>query len=102
MCTTTVFNKISLAAKIKHLSVIRYTPSGLPVLEMRLHHESEQIELNRTYRTKLEIEAKIIGPEALTWQNQLGTLVYIEGFLSQKTPNQSKLCVHIQHITQFK
>ncbi len=42
-------------------SAMRYTPAGLPVLDMLLKHEAEIIQVGQTRRVAFEVKARGIG-----------------------------------------
>ena len=54
-------NRFALTAGIIEISPIRYTPSGLPVVECRLEHESQLEEAGVSRKVKLLLKAKAVG-----------------------------------------
>jgi len=54
-------NRLVLGAKLVERGARRYTPAGLPVLELTLQHESEQTEDGQIRRVTLELKALAIG-----------------------------------------
>jgi len=44
---------------------VRYTPAGIPALNLTLKHSSEQIEANLKRTINCELSAKIMGNDAL-------------------------------------
>jgi len=44
---------------------VRYTPAGMPALNLILKHSSEQIEANLKRTINCELSAKIMGNDAL-------------------------------------
>ena len=95
-------NTVTLTAIIRYLSDIRYTPAGLPVLQMKLEHASEQIECGQKRIVKCEISAKLMGPQALDWQYGLESSVKVKGFLACRSFKNPNLVLHIQHIEHLK
>ncbi len=95
-------NQLVLHAKIYSVSPLRYTPAGVPVLEMVLCHHSEQSEVGNTRQVSLTIDAKIIGKDALGWQHAEGKEVEVSGFLTQRSQKSTRLVLHIQSINFSK
>ena len=54
-------NQLLLNAGIAEASALRYTPAGLPALDMSLKHESEVSENGQPRKVSLEIKALAIG-----------------------------------------
>lgn len=100
LCLTPIHhhNQIRLSAKISEIKALRYTPAGIPVLELELEHESEQTEQGENRKVQIK-GMKALGfgavAEALQKNCQLGRLLHIEGFLA--APRSGKgLRLHIQ------
>ena len=85
-----------LSARIAEASALRYTPAGLPAVDLRLEHESQASEAGQSRQVKVAIKAVAFGAmaEALVAQ-ALGTQWRFNGFLA--TPRNGKHPVlHIQ------
>ncbi len=95
-------NTVALTALIRQVSDLRYTPAGLPVLELKLEHASEQTECGQNRIVKCELFAKLMGQQALNWQNSLEQMVRVQGFLACRSFKNSNLVLHIQQIEQLK
>ena len=54
-------NRLVLAATLVERGAVRYTPAGLPALDMVLKHESEVSEDGLPRKVSLEIKAVAIG-----------------------------------------
>ena len=50
-----------LTAQLIERAALRYTPAGLPALDMSLKHESEVIQSGQPRKVALEIRARAIG-----------------------------------------
>jgi primosomal replication protein N len=57
-------NRLQLSAKICLAHPIRYTPAGVPVLELVLEHESEQPDAGFPRLVKLSLKAIAFGATA--------------------------------------
>ena len=54
-------NRVVLAGQIVERSATRYTPAGLPALDLKLKHESEVSEDGQPRKVSMEIRAVAIG-----------------------------------------
>ena len=54
-------NQVALTARIAEASALRYTPAGLPALDLRLEHESTATEAGQRREVKAAVRAKAIG-----------------------------------------
>jgi len=59
MTPPSVDNRLELTARIANRSGLRYTPAGIPALDLELEHESQQTEadLPRTVRVRIKAVA---------------------------------------------
>ncbi len=89
-------NQLILTACIAELSALRYTPAGLPALDMALQHESQLDEAGAPRQVKLQIKAVAFGAVAeRIGQHSIGKDWQFSGFLA--TPRNGKYAVfHIQ------
>ncbi len=85
-----------LTAQIVERAALRYTPAGLPALDLSLKHESAVEQLGQTRKTALELRGRAIGEltEALL-KAELGTDHSFEGFLGSQR-NGRGIVFHIQ------
>jgi primosomal replication protein N len=95
-----VANQLVLAACITELDALRYTPAGLPALNMRLEHESDIQEAGQTRQVKAAVKAIAFGAMAERLVKQaIGSAWKFSGFLA--TPRNGKHVVfHIQEFQQ--
>jgi primosomal replication protein N len=92
-------NQVALTARIAQAGALRYTPAGLPALDLTLEHESELSEAGQTRQVKAAIKAVAFGPVAEALGNQaIGSHWQFSGFLA--TPRNGKHPV--MHIQQFQ
>ena len=54
-------NRLVLSAQLVERGALRYTPAGLPALDMSLKHESEVTQEGQPRRVSMEIKARAIG-----------------------------------------
>lgn len=95
-------NQVHLVAILHKIDALRYTPSGVPVLDMILVHSSWQVECGVDKRVHFSLQAKLLGEEAQIWQNKQGEKVCLSGFLAQKNLKDARPILHIQNIQKYK
>jgi primosomal replication protein N len=54
-------NRLVLSAQLVERGALRYTPAGVPVLDLSLQHESEVSEDGQPRKVSMEIKALAIG-----------------------------------------
>ena len=93
-------NQVLLSAVIAEAKPLRYTPAGLPALDLRLEHESEVSEAGGRRQVKAAIKAVAFGPQAESLARRpVGSPWRFTGFLA--TPRNGKHPVlHIQEFQQ--
>jgi primosomal replication protein N len=93
-------NRTELKACIAEQAALRYTPAGLPALDLILEHTSELQEAGQMRKVQLKLRALAIGSSAERLVKQaVGSVWTFSGFLA--TPRQGKSVVlHIQEFQQ--
>ena len=93
-------NQLVLTASIAELSALRYTPAGLPALDLRLEHESLLQEAGQDRQVKASAKAVAFGALAERLVRQaVGSSWRFQGFVA--TPRNGKnLVFHIQDFSQ--
>ena len=93
-------NRTELTACIAEQAALRYTPAGLPALDLILEHASEIQEAGQMRKVQLKLRALAIGSLAERLVKQaVGSVWTFKGFLA--TPRQGKSVVlHIQEFQQ--
>ena len=92
-------NHLELTAVIAEQIAIRYTPAGLPVIDLVLEHASSIEEAGTLRQVKATVKAVAIGSVAERIQTQpIGSVWKFSGFLA--TPKNGKNV--ILHIQEFK
>jgi len=90
-------NRILLTATVVELHPLRYTPAGVPALEIGLEHESEVQEAGQPRRVTFLVRAIALGENArLLVDTPLGSQLQLEGFLAAARMGSSRLVLHIQ------
>ena len=95
---TPVANQLLLTASVVALDALRYTPAGLPALNVRLEHESSLMEAGQVRAVKAAIKAVAFGTVAERLAKQAtGSVWSFSGFLA--TPLNGKHVVY--HLQDF-
>ena len=93
-------NCCTLTACIAELEALRYTPAGIPALNLRLEHASSVTEAGQARQIKAVVKAVALGAMAERLAKQAtGSVWRFSGFLA--TPRNGKqLVFHIQEFLQ--
>lgn len=89
-------NKVVLVGKLIERGELRLTPAGLPVLNIRIAHLSEQTEAGRPRNVSLELDGVALGEvaEKLDKANTQAEFRF-EGFLAQKSRLSRQTVLHV-------
>ena len=98
--TVAAVNSLVLTACVAELGALRYTPAGLPAIDLKLEHESTVEEAGKPRQVKAALKAVAFGGIAERLARQaLGSLWRFQGFLA--TPGSARHPVlHIQDFQQ--
>ena len=89
-------NSLTLSARVAELLPLRYTPAGLPALDVTLEHMSVQQEAGGERQAVLRLKAVAFGTQAERLGRQaLESLWTFQGFLAQGR-NGKGVVFHIQ------
>ncbi|MFZ2293561.1 MAG: primosomal replication protein N [Polaromonas sp.] len=89
-------NHVELTACIAELSALRYTPAGIPAINLVLEHESEILESGVNRKVKLTMRAVAFGTLAeQTVRLALGKAFRFTGFLINARTSKG-VVFHIQ------
>jgi primosomal replication protein N len=92
-------NQLNLSARIAETRPLRYTPAGLPALDLQLEHESEVQEAGGTRQVKVVLKAVAFGAHAETLARQpIGSDWRFAGFLANARNGK----LPVLHIQQFQ
>lgn len=89
-------NRLTLTGAVAELEALRFTPAGVPLVGLRIHHESQQMEAGTPRRVTVEIAAVAIGEMAHSVSAlSSGSRVSVEGFLARKSKLSNQIVLHI-------
>lgn len=92
-------NELRLTANVVREDALRYTPAGLPVLQIWLNHQSRQSQEKMARDVSFEIQAVLIGEPAMKYAGRLtGQIVEVSGFIAQRSLRNQRLVLHIESI----
>ncbi|MES2365473.1 MAG: primosomal replication protein N [Pseudomonadota bacterium] len=89
-------NRLILAGIVAEAEALRYTPAGVPLVSLRIRHESQQVEAGIARRVNVEMAAVAMGEIAQSisaFPNGKG--ISVEGFLARKSPQSNQIVLHI-------
>jgi primosomal replication protein N len=91
-------NRLVLSAALVERAALRYTPAGLPALDLMLKHESEVSEDGQPRKVSMEMKAVAIGAitQALL-KLTLGSMSHYGGFITSAR-NGRGLMFHITSV----
>jgi primosomal replication protein N len=93
-------NSLKLSACIAEVESMRYTPAGLPALNLQLEHESEVLEAGGMRTVKVTMKAVAFGTLAERLAKQaIGSVWSFNGFLANARQGKS-VVFHVQDFLQ--
>jgi len=92
-------NLLTITGSIIELAQLRYTPAGVPVLNFRIAHASEQIEAGLPRKAECELQGVALGQTALLLKGtKPGDGVRLTGFLAAKSTQSMQPVLHVERI----
>ncbi len=91
-----MINRFELTARLTARDVLRYTPSGIPLIDCVLHHRSELIEAGQLRQVEVEVPA--IGLESVAHRLaacRLDDTYRFIGFLANRSRKSKRTVFHI-------
>jgi primosomal replication protein N len=90
-------NRLTLEATVTDRGDLRYTPAGIPALDLTLVHASVQPEAGGERRVECELAAVAFGPQALSLSRVAqGTTLRCEGFVARRWRTGVTVALHVQ------
>jgi primosomal replication protein N len=89
-------NAVALRGELKDIEPLRHTPAGIPLLNFRLAHKSQQVEAGYKRQVDCELNGIAIGEVAMVMSRmQAGSTVDVEGFLNRKNRMSAQIILHV-------
>jgi primosomal replication protein N len=91
-------NRLVLSARLEERGALRYTPAGLPALDLSLAHESEVSHEGQVRKVSMQVKSLVIGQLVATLDSlPLGSEAVFGGFLAPARNGRGLLF----HITEW-
>jgi primosomal replication protein N len=92
-------NRLVLSARLEERGALRYTPAGLPALDVLLAHESELSHQGQVRKVVAQVKSLVIGDLVASINGlSLGTEAVFAGFLAAAR-NGRGLLFHITELS---
>lgn len=92
-------NQIIISGTLIAIDALRYSPAGIPVLNFKIQHESDQVEAGVNRHIKCELPVQALGQNAqMIAAAQVGESITIEGFLAAKSRNVARTVLHVNKV----
>lgn len=89
-------NAVALSGALVAIEPLRHTPAGVPLLNFRLAHKSQQIEAGYKRQVECEMNGVAIGDTAVEISRlQTGQAISVSGFLNRKNRMSAQLILHV-------
>ncbi len=89
-------NHLEIVGRIVMSGGLRHTPAGLPSLQLKLAHTSEQSEAGHRRRVECEVEALAFGGAATALAGlPSGSQVGLTGFLDRRSARNPQPVLHV-------
>ena len=91
-------NRVSLTGSFSRPDALRYSPSGMPILEFKIFHASTQTEGGVARKVELEIDCLAVADVATALSKlEQGPGISLQGFLARKNAKSRELVFHTTH-----
>jgi primosomal replication protein N len=92
-------NRLVLGATLAERAALRFTPAGLPALDLVLSHESEVVHEGQVRKVSMQLKALVVGSTvAAVTPLPLGSAARFAGFLAPARSGRGLLF----HITEVQ
>ena len=89
-------NQVALDARLVKRGALRYTPAGIPVIDLLVGHKSIQLEAGKEREARCEVEAVAVGDLAARLNRaKLNQPLRLSGFLTQRSIKDRNLVLHV-------
>ena len=96
-------NEIALSGELTAVEPLRYTPAGIPVLDFKLAHRSQQREAGVKRQVECEMGGVAMAEVAMAMARwKPGQPVRVSGFLNRKNRMSAQLILHATEARAIK
>lgn len=89
-------NRLEIGGRVLETSGLRYTPAGLPCVQLKLIHVSLQREAGHERKVSCEVEAIAFGETAMALARvAIGSMLNLTGFVERRDTASRQLILHI-------
>ncbi len=89
-------NRLEIAGRLLEMGALRHTPSGMPSVQLRLSHVSEQIEAGHHRQVECEVDALAFGEVATALAElAVGIGLRLSGFLDRRSVRNPQPLLHV-------
>jgi primosomal replication protein N len=89
-------NQVELCGDVIEREALRFTPAGIPILALRMSHESTQMEAGLERQLKFEIDAMAAGETARRMDAlRPGQRVRVHGFIATRGRLSTRIVLHV-------
>jgi primosomal replication protein N len=88
-------NEVALSGELTAIEPLRYTPAGIPLINFRLLHRSQQAEAGVKRQVECEVNGVAMGEVAVGLSRlKPGQAARVKGFLNRKNRMSAQLVFH--------
>ena len=88
-------NEVALSGELTAIEPLRYTPAGIPLVNFRLLHRSQQAEAGLRRQVECEVSGVAMAEVAVAMSRlKPGQAARVKGFLNRKNRMSAQLILH--------
>jgi primosomal replication protein N len=88
-------NEVALSGELTAIEPLRYTPAGVPLINFRLLHRSQQVEAGLKRQVECEVSGVAMAEVAVALSRlKPGQAARVKGFLNRKNRMSAQLVFH--------
>jgi primosomal replication protein N len=89
-------NAVALSGELTAIEPLRHTPAGIPLLNFKVAHRSQQTEAGYKRQVDCEMNGIAMGEVAVEMSRLgVGQAVRLNGFLNRKNRMSAQLILHV-------
>lgn len=96
-------NEVALSGELTAIEPLRYTPAGVPLINFRLLHRSQQAEAGLKRQVECEVNGVAMAEVAVALSRlKPGQAARVKGFLNRKNRMSAQLVFHATDAQEIK